>query len=647
MKNLHSHLIRMVPGLLIAVSPIVLADVTLPRLLGDGLILQRDTPNKVWGWADEGERITVKLDGKPMKSAVTSDGEWRVMLGKMPAGGPHKLEIIGNNQIQIEDIYFGEVWVASGQSNMQLPMERIKESYGGDIESADYPLIRMFTMPREYNFRQPQDDVDSGEWTAANPESVLDFSAVAFYFARELQQQLDVPIGIISSNFGGSPAESWMSEEALGAYPHYLDVARSYRDDEYLNGLLAADKEKEESWYRNADTLDSGLSGPVSWFDPSYDSSSWESINLPAFLEDQGIPPMNGVIWLKKDFTLPASDAGKAANLMLGRIVDADTTYVNGVEVGNTTYQYPPRRYEVKENLLREGLNTITVRLISNAGKGGFVKDKPYWIRIGDTTIDLTGTWRYRVGMVSESLEPPVFVRYKQPLGFYNAMLAPLLNLTIKGVIWYQGESNTDRPQEYANLFPAMIRDWRKQWGQGDFPFIFVQLANFMEPREKPVESMWAETRNAQLQALDEPNTAMVVTIDVGEWNDIHPLNKKTVGERLALAARDLAYGEHTLVSSGPLYESMKISGNRIVLEFNHRGSGLVARGDELHGFAIAGDDGKYVWAEAVIENDRVLVWSDRVEAPVKVRYAWADNPDMANLYNREGLPASPFQTDP
>ena len=637
--------IGLILGLLIVCCPLVQAEVSLPKLLSDGLILQRDTANRIWGWANEGEEVVVKLDGQEMGSAIARNGEWLVLLEAMPAGGPHQLQVNGKNQRVIDDVYFGDLWIASGQSNMQLPMERVKEKYGDEIAGADYPLIRMFTVPREYNFDLPQKDVAQGEWQAANSETVLDFSAVAYFFAKELYKKLDVAIGIVSSNFGGSPAEAWMSEEALQAYPHYLKVAHSYRDEVYLKSLLDADQSRSDAWYQNADAKDSGLTQSVKWFDNAYDASSWESINLPAFLEDEGVAPMNGVVWLKKEFTLSASDAGKAARLMLGRMVDADSTYVNGVLVGNTTYQYPPRRYQVKEHILQEGKNTVTVRLISNAGKGGLIKDKPYWISTGDTKINLNGTWRYRVGVVSEPLDAPVFTRYKQPLGFYNAMLAPLLNLSIKGVIWYQGESNTDRPDEYAKLFPAMIRDWRKQWGQGDFPFIYVQLANFLEPQEEPVESMWAETRDAQLRALSEPNTAMVVTIDVGEWNDIHPLNKKAVGERLAFAARNLAYGENTLVSSGPIYHSMEIRGNRIALRFENRGAGLAVRGSKLDGFAIAGEDGRYVWAEAIIENDEVIVWSDWVNAPLKVRYAWADNPVTANLYNQEGLPASPFQT--
>lgn len=341
-----------------------------------------------------------------------------------------------------------------------------------------------------------------------------------------------------------------------------------------------------------------------------------------------------------------AAASGKPARLLLGRIVDADSVFVNGVFVGSTGYQYPPRRYQAPAGVLKEGKNVITVRVISEAGKGGFVPGKPYELIIDGQTIGLAGNWLYRQGAEMPPLAARTFIRWK-PLGLFNAMISPLLNYRIKGVIWYQGESNAGRPEEYKELFPALIRDWRARWGQGDFPFLFVQLANFMEARPRPSESNWALLREAQLEALALPNTGMAVAIDIGEWNDIHPLNKKDVGKRLALAARRVAYGEKEAVHSGPIYRSMKAEGSKIVLSFCNIGSGLEAGGgNELRHFAIAGADRRFTWAEARIEKDKVVVWSEEVPEPVAVRYAWADNPAGANLYNKEGLPASPFRTD-
>lgn len=632
--------------LTLALSTVVVADVRLPRLVSDGVVLQRDTPFALWGWADAGEAVEVLLDGKSLGSVKAGQAEWSLPMGAQPAGGPHTIEVIGNNRVAVKDVYFGDVWVAAGQSNMELPMERVKEKYGEAIATANYPLIRHFRVPKEADFKQPRADFTGGSWQAADPQAVLNFSAAAFFFARQIHEKYQVPIGIINNSYGGSAAESWMSEEALKAFPHYLETAVKYRYDDYLNKLKQADQKKNDAWYANINENDRGLTEKPQWFAAEYDASSWKTISLPAYWEDEGVEAKNGVVWFRKEITLPASAAGKPARLMLGRIVDADTAYVNGVEVGSITYQYPPRRYTVPENVLQAGKNSIVVRVTSNAGKGGFVKDKPYWLEVDGHKTDLTGEWRYRVGVRSEPLQGDRFVSHMQPLGFYNAMLAPILKTKIKGVIWYQGESNTGRPSEYVELFPAMIRDWRKQFDQGNFPFIYAQLPNFEEAREQPVESNWAETRDAQLKALSEPNTAMAVLIDAGEWNDIHPLNKKAVGERLALAARKLAYGEKNIVYSGPLFKSMKIKGNKAILRFDHVGGGLVHKGDELRGFAVAGSDGKFVWAKARIKDNKAVVWSEEVSEPVKVRYAWADNPDKANLYNEEGLPASPFQAE-
>ncbi len=622
------------------------AEVRLPRLLGDGVILQRDAATTIRGRADEGETVTVYLDDERIVGTRASDGRWQVELGPVPAGGPHTLTIEGENAIVVDDVWFGDVWVASGQSNMELTMSRVSGRYAADVAAADYPLIRQFDVPRGYDFHAPREDLDGGEWVASTPETVHEFSAVAWFFARELHERHGVPIGILSSNYGGSTAEGWMSEEALEAYPHYLEIARSYRDENYLSDLRASDQSAVEDWHAALDAKDAGLQGDVPWHAPRLDDSGWPRTAVPGGWADSAAGPVNGAVWFRRDVELPPGLAGKAAALELGRIVDADVTYVNGTEVGATTYQYPPRRYRIPPGLLRAGTNTIAVRVVSSSGEGGFVEDKPYELRVGSETIDLAGEWRYRVGAVSEPLPPPRFIAHRQPLGFYNAMLAPLQATTIRGVIWYQGESNVGRAEEYARLFPAMIRDWRRGWGQGDFPFLFVQLANYLEPVDEPTESAWAELRDAQLAALCEPNTAGVVAIDLGEWNDIHPENKKDVGERLALAARRMAYGERDIVSSGPMLRALAREHDELVLDFDHAGSGLLARGDRLHGFAVAGADGVYRWGSARIDGGRVVVRHEHVSRPVAVRYAWADNPVRANLYNREGLPAWPFEAE-
>lgn len=522
-------------------------------------------------------------------------------------------------------------------------MARVQVKYPDAVSQARNPLIRFFRTPKEADFDHPRFDFSGGEWRAITPESVRDMSAVAFFFAQSVQSHQSVPIGVIDNSYGGSAVESWMSERALGDYPNHLEQARRYRDEAYLRGLQEADAKKNQAWYADVDARDRGSRADPKWFANDVSSARWGSIALPGLWQDRGLVAGNGVVWFRREVTLPPSAASQPALLLLGRIVDADTAYVNGVEVGRTPYQYPPRRYEVPAGLLRAGKNTVTVRVTSTREQGGFVPDKPYSLAVGGKEYDLAGVWQARVGVEAQPLAPDVYVGYKPPLGFYNALLAPLSKLKIKGVIWYQGETNTGDPAEYARSFPALIRDWRQTFGQGDFPFLYVQLADFQAASSQPVDSKWAATREAQRAALAEPNTAMAVAIDAGEWNDIHPLDKKAVGERLALAARKLAYGED-IVYSGPLLRSVEAQEGRAVLRFDHVGGGLSCKGDRLREFAIAGPDGRFVWAHAEIRGDEVVVSSARVPHPARVRYAWADNPDKANLYNREGLPASPFE---
>jgi sialate O-acetylesterase len=515
------------------------------------------------------------------------------------------------------------------------------------IANSDNPAIRRFFVSKSYDFNKPREDLQSGSWESANPENILRFTATGYFFAKALYEKYKVPIGLIHSSVGGSPAEAWMSEDALKEFPAHLETAEKFKDAAYIKQIEDKDKAVSDAWYSLLRQKDKGLAeGQTPWFDTTYDASGWATMNVPGYWADGRLGNVNGVVWFRKEIDVPASMTGKPARLLLGRVVDSDRTYVNGKFVGSVSYQYPPRKYDVPGDLLQEGKNIIVVRVVNNIGRGGFIPDKPYQLTAAGQTIDLKGPWQYKLGATMEPLQPKTFIEW-QPLGLYNGMIAPLLNYTIKGVIWYQGESNTGRPLEYQKLFPALIADWRQKWNQGDFAFLYVQLANFMEAKDQPSESNWAELRQAQLKTLAVPNTGMAVAIDIGEWNDIHPLNKEDVGKRLALAAQRVAYGDKNVVYLGPIYQSMKTEGNKIILTFTNTGSGLIAKGGgELKYFAIAGPDKQFVWAKAKIEDNKVVVWSDKVTNPVTVRYAWADNPEGANLYNKEGLPASPFTTD-
>jgi len=633
--------------ILLLLTVTTFGQVRLPKLISNGMVLQRNTEVTIWGWASNNEEILVTFLDSAYITTTNGNGEWSVVLSGLKAGGPHQMQIVGTNSITIDDVLVGDVWVCSGQSNMELTMKRASPIYEVEIANSENPYIRYFEVPDKYNFNLPQKDLLSGEWKKTNPESILTFSATSYFFAKEIYDRYKVPIGLINASLGGSPAQAWMSEDALKEFPEYYAEAQRFKDSALVKQIIESDKKRINDWYALSSKKDLGHKEPLmKWNHPDLNTSDWRTMVIPGYWADNELGSVNGVVWFRKNFTFTSSIAGKQAKLNLGRIVDADSVFINGVFVGRTTYQYPPRRYVIPKDLLMEGENLITIRVINNSGNGGFVLDKPYEIISGNNTIDLKGDWQFCLGAKMEPLKSQTFIRWK-PVGLYNSMIAPLLNYRIKGVIWYQGESNAKSPTDYGELFSALISIWRENWNQGDFPFLYVQLPNFMETKNKPSESNWALIREAQLNALSVLNTGMAVAIDIGEWNDIHPLNKKDVGKRLSLVAQKVAYGDEDVVFSGPIYQSMEIDENKIILSFNSLGGGLIAKGnDELKYFSIAGDDRKFVWANAKIENDKVIVWSDKVSNPIAVRYAWADNPEGANLYNQEGLPASPFRTD-
>jgi len=621
------------------------SQITLPQIIRDSMILQRDSKINIWGWASKGEKISVKFNGKTYRTKTGDDGKWKVQLSPMKAGGPYTMDISGKNKITLHDILMGDVWFSAGQSNMVHQMKLHSVFYPNEIPTANYPQIRQFWVPNTTNLVSPQQDLPGGSWKWANAENVANFSAVAYFFAKDLYQKYHVPIGIINASWGGIPIESMMSEESLKSFPDILKTIEKNKDTAYVNGVnrkifAAAKKMKRPE--------DKGME--EKWFSPSYKPKEWHRIAVPGFWADEGAKNLNGVVWYRREIDVPASMTKVPAKVFLGRIVDADELYINGIKVGSTGYMYPQRRYAIPEDVLKPGKNLFVVRVTSNFGKGGFVPDKPYELIAGVDTVDLTGYWQYKVGLLNEphlsGFAGFGIALQNQPTALYNSMIAPLIHYSIKGFVWYQGESNTGKPDEYAKLQPAMIADWRQKWNEGDLPFLFVQLPGFGDYNYLPSESESALFREAQAKSLSVPNTAMAVAIDLGEWNDIHPDRKKPVGDRLALAAEKIAYGEN-IVYSGPLYESSKIDGNKIVISFTHTGAGLTTKdGVPPAEFAIAGEDKKFVWAKAEIQGGKIIVSSEEIPDPRYIRYAWADDPINPNLINKEDLPAAPFRTD-
>jgi len=617
------------------------ADVSLPRLVSDGAVLQRDKPIVLWGWADEGEQVSVTL-GKQALSTKAEAGRWQVTLKPLPAGGPYTIDIQGKNKLQVKNVLLGDVWVAAGQSNIELPLRRVKYQYPDVIPSTHLPNIREFNVPVVYEFKGPLEDFKQGQWKTAEPENLANFSAVGFFFTRALHEKYKVPMGLITLPVGGSPAEAWVSESALQKYPKFIEQLKPFKDDRFVEETIAKDKLSSSNWYADLAKNDQGLIS--NWWNAEFNPTGWQKFSVPGYVREQGSDFKNGSVWFRKTIELNAEQAAKSATVWLGVVVDGDQVYVNGKEIGQTGYKYPPRIYPVPAGLLKAGKNTIAVRVTSYTGNAGFVKDKPYKLDLGSEAVSLAGEWQYKVGAQARDMTPTTTLHY-QPASLFNAKLAPTLRTAIKGVIWYQGESNTTRAAEYSTLFPDLITDWRAQYKQGDFPFLFVQLPNLNDAKAEPGESEWADTRAAQHKALSLKNTAMVVAIDMGEWNDIHPVAKQPIGERLALAAQKLAYGNKKIIASGPDAVAVKKTKDGLLVSFDKSGGKLAIKNDGvLQQIAIAGADKKYVWANAKIQGNQLLIWSEKVADPVSVRYAWADNPEGANLYNTDDLPASPFE---
>lgn len=530
----------------------VLADakVKLPALVSDGMVLQREQSVKVWGTAEPGERVLVKflktsvakdalpaaVEGRKVKNdfTVTADtnGEWSVSLPPLKAGGPYTLRI---NDIELKDIWVGDVWLCSGQSNMELPVSRVTDMFYEEIISYNNEKIRQFAVPKTYNFHIPQTEMPTACWQACTQQYVMDFSALAYFFAKAMFEKTGVPVGLIHSSWGGTPVESWISEDGLKEFPMYVNEKRLYENDDYCKEIKRLEEQNFSRWNATLYRGDAGLHESTPWYAPGYDDSAWPKVDLfSTGWATTGLNPVNGSHWFRKDIEVPQSWNGKEAVLRLGCIVDADSVYVNGTFVGTVSYQYPPRIYKIPAGVLKAGTNNVTVRLISNNGYPHFVKEKPYKILCGNEEISLEGEWKYRLGAPMPVAPDMMFFCYK-PVCLYNAMIAPLQNYSVRGVVWYQGESNVPRRNEYAALLTAMIADWRETFGHKDLPFYIVELADFLAPEDKAGRAAWAEMRSVQAEAVERNRHARLIrNSDLGEWNDIHPLDKKTLGARVA-----------------------------------------------------------------------------------------------------------------
>ena len=650
------------------------ADVKMPAIFSDHMVLQSAKQAPVWGWADTNEDVTVKLNGKTYSAKAGKDGRWTVILNlKNSKAGPFEMEISGKNRITIHDVLVGQVWLASGQSNME---RLLKQTAGAEqeIAASANPMIRQFKIPRTAADSPALDC--KGEWVLAGPSTTAEFTAVGYYFAKSLHRELNVPIGIINSTWGGTFSEAWTSAKAIKEVSS-LATGNELRKKLKLEypGQIKAFSENLAAWMRDTGRTDKPFD-PLKFTGELTSNDGWVSLNLPGKVAAPGLPEY-GAIWLKREIDVPSAAIAQGLNVLFGEIKGFETIYWNGKKISETTPEKftgegMPRMCGITSPLIKPGKNIMAVRVFAPTEKPSFnISTQSFTAG----PISLAGTWQAKAEFPLpglDSLLPPPPKAPHHPVSqlaseLFNGMIAPLIPLRLAGVIWYQGEANRGRAWEYREAFPLLINDWRKQWGRADLPFYFCQLANFLEKKDMPSESDWAETREAQSLALKLPSTGQAVLIDIGEAKDIHPLNKKDVGERLARIALAKDYGKK-IAYSGPVYKSMRVEGKIIRAKFSHTDGGLVAHllparydvrtsigataplarnspDSELEGFAICGTDKKWVWANAKIDGDSVIVWSDNVQAPVAIRYGWADNP-TCNLFNGAGLPASPFRTD-
>jgi len=617
------------------------ADVSLAKIFSPGVVLQRDTLVTVWGWGDAGEKVIVRIGGKKYETKTAKNGNWKVIIDPFTAGGPYDLIVSGRDEIRIDNVMFGEVWLCGGQSNMQFTLRMLGKNVE-DIPEVNNDQIRLFQTELDVDYL-PKKDLKGGTWNIASSQTVPDFSATAYFFGKHLYDSLKVPIGLISANLGATSIETWMSTSSLKPFPQFQELANKIetrnKNFEQLAEELATFRESWDNEYY--------LKGPgfeQEWYKPKTDLIDWKTISIPNFWEYDGLDH-DGAVWFRKKFDLPSGFESDTLQINLNQIDDYDITWVNGVKVGESFGNRNWRNYKVPANILKPTDNDLVVRVFDIGDLGG-MHTSAFW---GNPI--LLGEWKYKPGLKidAETFPTPDVPNgsiFSYPTLLYNGNIAPISSFAIKGAIWYQGESNASRAEEYRELMPVLIKEWRKEWGY-DFPFLIVQLANYGQEPGEPVESSWAELREAQSLALNEPNVFIAPAIDIGEAGDIHPKNKEEVGRRLAIGALKIAYGKN-LVAQSPVFDQMSIDGNYAALTFKQIGSGLKTKDKfgYIRGFQIAGSDKKFYWAKAILDRNQVIVSNPNVSKPEAVRYAWADNPGPLDLYNREGLPVLPFRTD-
>lgn len=624
---------------------------SLPRIISDGMVIQRRKRIHIWGWDEPGRKVEARLDN--LTSAVVTDenGRFDIFLSAKESGGPYELVVADDagDSITVTDVMIGLVWFCTGQSNMELPIARVKDRYPALSQIEENTGIRTFKIIEDTDFHGPLEELRSGSWSHVASETIMDFSATGYFFAAYLQKITGQTVGFINASLGGSKISSWLSKEMLSGYDELIAEAEKYADDDFKKSQADKNEINGSLWREKLDKQDRGLS--EKWMKEDLDERSFKEMDIPVMFKDTELSGMCGSVWFRKSFDLPKELAGKSARLFLGTMVDRDQVYVNGVQVGGTEYQYPPRKYDIPEGLTREKDNHVVIRLCVEYGLGRITPDKEYKIFNDEAEVSLDGKWYYKVAARCGEIPPTDFINW-HPEGLYNAMTAPCHNYPVDGIIWYQGESNTFEPWDYVDLSKRMIAGYRQMWGEENLPYILVQLPNFVIDIA-PVNDPWPTFRLKQSQLLEDPMVGMTVNMDLGEDNDLHPTGKRRIGKRLALWAAHMKYG-YTGEYTGPTPTSAKIAtaghckDTTIEIELSHA-DGLVARdigkGSEIRDFEVIDNKGKIQEVEAEIVNNVIrLSTALKADKISKVRYLVKYTYTGAMLYNSANLPMGPFE---
>ena len=622
-----------------------MSSLKLCRLISDGAVLQRRKSIHIWGWDDAGMQVTIKLENDITTAVCNANGRFDAYLPARESGGPYKLVVSDDKgeKVIVENIMVGLVWLCTGQSNMELPLARTKDQYPEVVASDENDRIRTFKIVEETSYTGPYEEHNTGSWVSVTRDTIMNLSATGYFFGKHLQKLTGQPIGLINASLGGSRIYSWMGKEMLEGYDDLLEIADQYADSSFVEGQIKKNIENGDKWRGDLYKADKGIS--EKWHEDKLDISGWTDHKVPGFFKGTELDGFIGAVWFRREFDLPKELAGKEARLFMGTMVDSDIIYVNGQKVGETGYQYPPRKYDIPEGLTREKKNTIAIRLTVETGMGRFTENKELKIFNKDAAVYLDGIWKCKIGATAEEIPATDFINWK-PTGLYNAMTAPCANYPIDGVIWYQGESNVEDGYDYADLTERMVKGYRKAWKEENLPFIAVQLPNFVID-QLPRTDDWGQFRLTQNKILDMPMTGLVVTMGLGEDNDLHPVVKEPVGERLALCAAHLKYGyngEYT----GPVVTSILMDKGEITVNLSHAGGLTVqdaGKGLELQDFYVIDINGKRQKAKARLQDGTVVVDSPFDEGKAK-RLCWlSENTYHGGLItNSTGIPMSPFE---